>query len=73
MKCSLASLFPIVSLKLPAILYCVIFLKIRRLLANFSKASSELTSVSPKFIKKKFAEGPFVLILYPLKTENIFF
>ena len=73
MKCSLASLFPMVSLRALGILYCIIFLKIKRLLANFLKISSELIFVSPKFIKKKFAVGSFALMLYSFKTENIYF
>ena len=62
-----------VNRKALGILYCVIFLKRRRLLANFSKVSSELIFVSLKFIKKKFVVGSFVWILYSFKTENIFF
>jgi len=72
-KCSFDFLFPMVNRKALGILYCIIFLKRRRSLANFSKASSELIFVSLKFIKKKFAVGSFVLILYSFKTENIFF
>ena len=61
------------NLKELGILYCSIFLKIKRLSANFSKASSELIFVLSKFIKKKFAVGSFATILFSSKIENIFF
>ena len=50
------------------ILYCFIFLKIKRLLANLLKTSSEVILTLLKFIKKKFAVGLFVSILQENKV-----
>ena len=52
-------------------MYCTICLKIKRLLANFSKASSELIFVLSKFIKKKFAVGSFATILFFSKIYGL--
>ena len=60
-----------VNLKELGILYCVIFLKIKRSLANFSKASSELIFVLKKYnIKTNEPTANFFLMNFDEAKVN---